>query len=397
MRSRSITYLIVAALCACALATEQPAQSMPGDILVVAVGEPADLTALAAPPGPTNVWVPAQNIAATWESLTAMSKLSNPAAPSAKAAPERSLSLSARVDVVDVNNVLGFDYNAQGTLVLDEKLRVVYSKAVPSKYCHFYWPLRYTKKMVAGQWVSELQPYNFKVDMPIDSNHPYPKSLSRVEWSMYALVNTESKTVDVPFNVSADWVTLAPGVEIKVEQATAETGRYQYRLATRYSRSKVLWAPTGAATMIWTSDPTPEVIVTKLDILDAQGKSLKEGAASSSSSGGSSSGGSSSGGGGAAGPATRGSSDDGADGDGSATRRSSAGGAGAGGSGTINDSGDLITVAAEPTSDVITGTSSGMGTYTGAGTATKFRFTLALKPLQQQLRFILESVPVPSL
>ncbi len=42
MRSRSIVNLIVVALCACTMAAQQPAQSRVGDILVVAVGEPAD-------------------------------------------------------------------------------------------------------------------------------------------------------------------------------------------------------------------------------------------------------------------------------------------------------------------------------------------------------------------
>ncbi len=88
MRSRSMAEWIVAALCVCALATEQPAQSPSGDILVV---------------------------------------------------------------------------------------------AVPNKYCHFYWPLRYTKEMSAGQWVSKLQPYHLTVDMPIDPNRPCPGLLSRVE------------------------------------------------------------------------------------------------------------------------------------------------------------------------------------------------------------------------
>src|SRR4030042_1285843 len=142
---------------------------------------------------------------------TSMSKLYNPAAERAGTVPERSLSLSARVDVIDVNGLLGFDSTARGTLVLDEKPRVVYSKAVPSRYCHFYWPLRYIKKMpTPGQWVSELQPYNLTVDMPNDPNQPYPVLLSRVEGSMHALVNTETKTVDVPFSPAAEWVTLAP-------------------------------------------------------------------------------------------------------------------------------------------------------------------------------------------
>jgi len=289
---------------------------------------------------PLNVWVPADNVVATWESLTAMSKLFNPAQHTG-AATERSLSLSVRVDVTDVNGLIGFDSVERGILVLDEKPRVFYSKAPPERYCHFYWPLRYTKKIVAGQWVSELQPYNVTVDMPLDPNRPYPLVLSRVEWSMYALVNTESKTVDVPFVPAADWVTLAPGLEIKVEQATAEPGKYQYRLATRYSRSKVLFGATGAAVSIWTHEPTPEVIVTALDILDAQGKSVKEGSGGSGSSGGGSSG---------------------------------------------SGSGDLVT-----------GTTSGMGTFSSGVVAATFRFTLSLKPQQQQLRFILENVPVPLL
>ena len=382
MRSKSVIYLIGAVLCASAMAAEQSAGSMSGDILVITVGEPAELSALAAPvpTGPPTVWVPAENIVATWESVTAMSKLYNPVdLPGAKG-PERSLSLAARVDVVDVNGLLGFDYTAQGTLVLDEKPRVVYSKAVPSKYCRFYWPLRYTRTMSAGQWVSELQPYNLTVDVPLDPNRPYPTLLSRAEWSLYALVNTQTKTVDVPSSLTADWLTLVPGLEIKVEQATAENGRYQYRLATRYSHSKVLWATSGAAIMIWTGDPTPEVIVTKLDILDAHGTSLTDGASGSSTTGGSTTPGS----------ATRGSTTGG-----SSTAASGAGSSvSAGSSSTGSSTGGSSTGGS---GDLVTGTTSGSGSYSGGGTATKLRFTLALKPRQQQLRFILENVPVPSL
>jgi hypothetical protein len=341
MRRTTVISLIVVAL-GVGVAMERPAQGMYGDILIMAAAEPNVPPAPAAPAhaAPPNVWVPAQNMVATWESLTALSKLFNPA-EHAGTATERSLALSARVDVIDVNGLIGFDSAERGILVLDEKPRVFHSKAPPERYCHFYWPLRYIKKMpTPGQWVNELQPYNFTVDMPIDPNRPYPLVLSRVEWSMYALVNTETKTVDVPFSPAADWVTLTPGLEIKVEQATAEPGKYQYRLATRYSRSKVLWGATGAAISIWTHEPTPEVIVTALDILDAQGKSVKEGSGGGASGGGSSSSG----------------------------------------------SGDLVT-----------GTASGSGSFSSGVIAATFRFTLSLKPQQQQLRFILENVPVPLL
>jgi hypothetical protein len=356
MRKSGSSSLIVAVLCMCTIAAQQPAQAAEGDMLVLAVngltGPEAPIVALAA--DSTNVWAPADNMTATWESVTLMSKLSNPVQNPSARVPVRSLSLAARVDVVDVNGILGFDYTPQGTLVLDGKPNVIYSKAVPSRFCHFYWPLRYIKTMpTPGQWVSQLQPYNLTVDVPLDPNHPYPTVLSRVEWSMYALVNTQAKTVDIPFNVAADWVTLTPGVEIKVEQATAGTTTYQYRLSTRYSRSKVLWATSGAAFMIWTQDPTPEVIVTKLELLDAEGKSITDGASSSSSGG-------------------------------------------TGGTASRSDPGDLITAAAEPASDLVTGTASGIGSYSGGGAVAKFRFTLALKPVQQQLRFILENVPVPA-
>jgi hypothetical protein len=269
-----------------------------------------------------------------------MAKLYNPAGTSGEKPPQRSLSIDARVDVIDVNGVIGFDWAERAILVLDEKGREVCSgKPVPSHYCHFYWPLRYIKKMAGGQWVSELQPYGVTVDMPLDPNRPYPLVLSKVEWSMYVLVPGETKTVDLPFRPTVDWVTLTPGLEIKVENITAENGQYDYRLAMRYGHNKVVWAASGAAIALWTQDPTPEVILTKLDILDPQGKSIQDQASGGFSSG-----------------------------------------SGAGGSG-----------------DLVTGTAHGSGSCSICGTATTFRFTLALKPAQQELRFVLENVPVPLL
>ncbi len=340
MRRTSIISLIVVALGAGIAAAGEPVRCNYGDILIAAVGEPNDPNGQTPGPGsgPGQPWDPANHVVATWESLTSMSKLYNPAEkPNAKV-PDRSLSLAAHVDVIDVNGLIGFDSAVTGTLVLDEKAGIVYSgKPIPSRYCHFYWPLHYMKKMSpSGQWVSELQPYNVTVNMPMDANHPYPLMLSKVEWSMYALVAGEVKTVDVPFRPTTDWLTLAPGLEIKVEKITADSNKYEYRLATRYSHSKVEWA-TGGAIALWTQDPTPEVILTKLDVLDPQGKSIPDqGNGGFSSS------------------------------------------AGAGGSG-----------------DLMTGTASGSGNCDICGTATTFRFTLALKPAQQELRFTLENVPVP--
>jgi len=341
MSRTSVISLIVVALVASVVAAGQPVPGTYGDIRIMAAGEPNDPNGR--PPAPTaepnQVWDPAVHFVATWESLTSMSKLYNPAGTSGAKLSERSLSIAARVDVIDVNGVVGFDWTDKNTLVLDEKGREVYSgKPVPSNYCHFYWTPRTIKKMVAGQWVSELQPYNVAVEIPMDPNRPYPLVLSKVEWSMYALVVGETKTVDVPFRPTVDWITLTPGLEIKVDSITAENGKFDYKLSTRYSHGKVVWWAGAAAIALWTKDPTPEVILTKLDVLDPQGKSILD------QSGGFSS------------------------------------GSGGGGSG-----------------DVTTGTAHGTGSCSICGTATTFRFTLVLKPVQKELRFVLENVPVPLL
>lgn len=341
MRSRNITTLFLAALFAYTMVAERPVQAMHGNILVMAVNGPNEP---AVPRGtdPNEPWDPAEHVVATWESLTAMSKLVNPVDGGGRF-PERSLSISARVDVIDVNGVIGFDSTAIGTLVLDEKADVVCSEAVPNRYCRFYWPLRYHRKMYEpGQWVSELQPYNLTVEMPLEPDRPYPLLLGRVEWSMYALVSTDIRTVDVPFRPTTDWLTLAPDLEIQVEEITAESTKYAYRIAMRYRRDKARWEANGAAISLWTHKPTPEVIVTKLDVLDPLGRSIQD-QASGSFGGGS-------------------------------------GGDGGGGTG-----------------DLVIGTANGSGNCDICGTATTFRFTLALKVRQQELRFVLENVPVPAL
>ena len=177
------------------------------------------------------------------------------------------------------------------------------------------------------------------MSIPFDANHPYPLLLSKVEWSMYALASTNIKTVDVPFRPTTDWLTLAPDLQIKVDSITADSGKYLYQISTKYSHSKVMWAATTGAAALWTQDPTPQVIVTKLDVLDPLGNSIQD-------------------------------------------QGSGAFGSGGGGSGT---------------GDVWTGTYTGNGTCSICGTATTFRFTLALQPSQTELRFVLQNVPVPSL
>ena len=341
MRKSGIISLVVVALCAGILVAERPAQALEGDIAMTVVGEPNDPNAAACPcgPNPDSQWDPATHLTAILESVASKSKLNNPVGQADVKVPERSVSVSARVDVFDVNGLIGFDYVATRTLALDEQGGTVYSKPFPKHYCHFYWPLRYHKTMSAGQWISQLQPYNLTVNLPLDPNRPYPLLLSKVEWSMYVLATTEVTRIYIPLRPSVDWLTVTPGLDIKVESFTPQDGKYDYRIAMKYSRSKVDWA-TGGAVALWTQDPTPEMILTKIDLLDASGKPIQDQA-----SGG----------------------------------YSFSSGGGASGSG-----------------DLMTGTYGGSGSCDVCGTATTLCFTLALKPCQQELRFVLENVPVPS-
>lgn len=343
MRSRSFISLLLVVLCGSVVATGQTARLVHGDILIGSAGEPNDPNVSApAPVADPNQppWDPNTHLIAVWESVSASlaSTLYNPAVkPEQK--PEvlkRSLTIAGHVQVTDSNNLIGFCWTATGVLALDQNAKVVCNKPEENRGGRFYWTPTYFKKLQAGAWVSEIQPYPMTgLDVTPDAGVPYPSTLSRVEWSMYALVAKTYKTVDVPLRASDQWIELAPNLEILVEKVTVEAGKYDYRIKCRYDGSKVSYVP-GGATHLWPDETPPEVIVTKIDILDPNGNSItaQGGAFGSSSSG--------------------------------------------GGSG-----------------NQMTGTTTGSGTCTVCGTATTIRYTMALDAYEKEVRFVLINVPVP--
>jgi hypothetical protein len=248
--------------------------------------------------------------------------------------PSRTVSVACAVTVTDPAGIIGFTSTPTGVVVLDERENVIHSS--PRNEQRWYSPLRYTRTLQDGAWVSELQPYSFPIDIPLDPNAPCPFLLDAVQWSMFALVAGQQKTVDVPFVPSKEWIELTAGLQILVEQATVSNGRYQYTIKVKYNRKKALYT-MGSVIHVSPGEPAPPAVVMKMDILDAQGKPVQ----------------------------------------------GQSGGA-FGGGGSFSGSGDEVT-----------GTTSGSGSCSACGTAATIRYTLGLQVGEKEIHFLLENVPVP--
>jgi len=344
MRKTSSISLIVVALLAGVVAAGQAVPGTYGDIRIMAAGEPNGPNEPSAVPAaePHRAWDPATHLAAVWESVSAnlASTLYNPDVRPGQEpkVAERSLSIGGHAYVSDSNGLVGFCWIATGALALDENAKVICNKPKENRGGRFFWMPTYLKKMTApGVFVAEIQPYPImSLDVTPDANAPYPSLLSRVEWSMYALVTDTYKTVDVPFQASDQWTELVPGLEVLVEKGIFGANKYEYRVKARYDTGKISYGP-GGAVHLWPGDVPPQVIVTKIDVLDPNSNSIP--------------------------------------------------GQGSGGFSSGSSSG--------ATGNEGTGTSSGTGTCPTCGTATAIRFTLALDAYEKEVRFTLKDVPVP--
>jgi hypothetical protein len=324
-----IISLVVVALSMCVTAAEQPTQVTPGDIAIMAVEAPGGL-ALQSAADPNQTWDPAAHLAGSWTSVTLTSRTDRNSD-----VPARSLAVASSFTITDPNGLLGLTQSPTGILALDQNAKVFYSSTVGRD--RFYMPPMSIKTMKAGQWVSELQPYTFSVSMPLDPNCACPLMLTKLQWSTYALVAGTVKNVDLPFKVSDKWVDVATGLQVLVEKADITGTSYQYSIKVKYTPSKVSMS-SGSVLLVGDQKP-PEVIVTKVDVLNTQGKSIPDQASGGFSSG------------------------------------SSYTGSG----------------------DTMTGTSTGSGNCNICGTAATIRYTVTLNAYEKEIRFLLQNVPVPAL
>jgi len=341
MRSGIRTGLIVVAACTCVAAAERPAQFSNGDILIIGTGDP---NAPALPPGdPNETWDAAQHLVPSWMSVSATmtSRLDNPAEGFSReiSGPDWSLALTGRITVIDSNGLVGLCPITGSALALDQDGRVVSSTPAGDMSLRWYQQpcpvMRPTG--TGGEWVSTLEFHHFSVSLPMEPNVSYPSLLSRVEWSMYALVAGEFKTVDIPFAARDTWVELAPGMKILVEQALAEGTKYEYRIKMKYDTTKADYLQ-GGSVHLWRDQVLPPAVVLNMEVLNPAGQSIHD-----------------------------------------------LGGGSFHGSGSYTISNNQVT-----------GTTSGSGDCSACGTAATFRYTLASQLREQPVRLVLENIPVPS-
>jgi hypothetical protein len=331
----SIISLIVAVLSVGVGAAEPSAQGMAGDIAIIAAEAPGGLT-LQAAADPNQTWDPAAHLTGNWSSVSTTARIDRNSTTS-----NWSASVASSYTITDTTGLLGLTQSPTKVVATDQKGQVVYSMPVPKQLTRFYLPLQYLMMFSGSQLTSQLQPYNSTVTLPVDPNVGCPFLLSRLEWSMYALVTDTIKNVDVPFKVSTAWVDVAPNVQIQVTKADLTGSSFQYSLNVKYSSSKASFLFGGSTFLVGDQKP-PAVMVTKMEVLDAQGKSIQDQASGgySFTSGGSSS---------------------------------------------------------SSSSDNTTGTYSGSGNCNICGTAATIRFVVALNSYEKEIRFLLQNVPIPGL
>ena len=183
------------------------------------------------------------------------------------------MSLTGIIEIIDSNGLIGWATTPTSVLALDQDGAVVASSTPSNSPVRSYQqPRSWTMppgSLLPSIWIGST------LSLPVDPNAAYPEMFSRVEWTMNVLVAQEVKTVDIPFKANETWVELTPGMEIMVEQATVEEGKYQYRIKLKYDRTKVEYLMSGSVSL-WRDKQLPAVAVLKMDVLNAEGKSIRE-------------------------------------------------------------------------------------------------------------------------
>jgi hypothetical protein len=180
--------------------------------------------------------------------------------------------------------------------------------------------------------------FSLSVGIPLEADQGYPSSLSRLEWSMKALIAETFTTVDIPFEADEEWVEVVPGLEIRVNEASATEGSYIYQIQAVYDPNLVSYG-TGGHWHFWSDEELPATLMMDMEMLNAAGEPVR-------------------------GPNT-------------------SGGFGGGTSSHSTDEG------------LMEATSNGYGRCDACGDVATIRFTFALDAYEVEARLVLEDVPVP--
>jgi hypothetical protein len=283
-------------------------------------------------------WDPADHLTAYWTSVSLTSSIENPnklvTDPGALEPLEynKSLSISGEVAILDSNCLIGLSMTQANVVALDENGLEI---PVDSSSLRSRWYRPIDMFPSIGP-LSGPRPFHWSVSLPEDAQLGYPLLVSRLGLSVYALIAADFEAVDISFQVTEDWVQIVPGMETLVEQADAQSEEYQYRIQVRYDTTKVSWDP--GSILLREGETLPERMHLETQILGAQGKPV--------------------------------------------------GGTGSGGFSTSGSG--------SGSDGVMTWTIRGTGRCDDCGQAASFRFRFAVSPSEQEVRFILEDIPVPT-
>jgi hypothetical protein len=282
-------------------------------------------------------WDPAAHLVPYWESVVATARLCNLARdPEADPDEQRQLSITGAIELIDYGDLVGIDRKVKNVVALDHDGTEIY-RGDNGLGSRSYQATESARRLtLLNQRVDEVV---YGVRIPMHPNRGYPSSIGRLEWSMDTLIAGAFYAVDVPFEPNETWIELIPGLEILVEEASVQEGKYTYTIQAIYDSNIV---PYGISEHLWrfeVDEVPPARLLARTDVLNAAGRSVRN----SSLPG---------------------------DFDSSTLLRTSD-------DGLMN-----ATIRAHGSCDV-------------CGDVVTIRYTFALEPYEREVRFVLEEIPVP--
>ena len=273
-----------------------------------------------------------------WRSVTLQSQLYNPVEePGRDPNAQATLQISGGVRILDDTGLIGVETTRRDAIVWDQDGVEIYSTVAGPSLSRVYQSIEDATRLAAV--LGRGNDFWFNLGVPLSREMGYPSALSRVEWSLGVLMADALEVVDVPFEPNETWIELVPGLEILVQEASVEEGRYSYRIQASYDPNLASYL-IGGSWYFWGDEVPPPAMLIKMDMLNAAGKSVWD--VSSSGSSGSSS-----------------------------------------GTGARSSDGRMVA------------TSSGSGQCSACGTVAMIRFTFALAPYERQATLTLENIPLP--
>jgi hypothetical protein len=277
---------------------------------------------------PNQAWNPAAHLNADWTGVSVSARIDQDAN-----VPQRFITVAASIAVTNADGLLGLNQKPTAILALDPKARQVCSiQPVPDRT---YTRPKTSWVVKAGQRVPRLDPYAISVSIALDPNRACPILLSRLEWSMYALVAGIVANVDVRLQARNRWESLAPGLWVLVEKAKIAGAAYEYSLKLKYNPQQVRVVSTGATLTVGGVWKFPTAILSGVQVRNARGEAIED----------------------------------------------------------QSNYGSLDTLRSDSTE--ATGTYTGKGTCAPGDTAGTIRFVLALNPYEKEARFAVTNVPIP--